>query len=261
MSQDNLLNMLPVANNTNSFWQGVLCALPVMTTYLMIGMATGVVGVNYGLTITEIGLLCILLFAGSAQFAFPLLYLGSLPTLVLTVFYINIRHLIYSFSLSLQTRDIKTWLRCVIGAQLTDETFLIASARLRNRQIGAARWMIGINLSSYFAWFVGNLFGAFFAGEVNFSVLGVDFVAKAMFLTLLLQQITYTRRGAQALIIAIASGCCAVLAHLSGYKYLSIAIIVPIITALGVWLLGKLPEDEQFAYSLANSKQSDILSP
>ena len=243
-----------VASNTHTIPQGLLSALPVMVTYVGIGTACGVIGSIHGLSVAEIALLSLLLYAGSAQFAFPLLYLGSLPALVLTVFLINIRHLIYSLSLSLHTQRMGIWGRCAIGAQLTDESFLIASAKLRSLQIGATRWMLSLNSHSHAAWITGNLLGATFAEDVDFTQFGISFAAAAMFFGLLMQQISLTRRGLQALAVAVASSVCALLAYASGYEYLSIIVIVPIISLIGVLAGCKLPEDEQLASSLNQAK-------
>lgn len=238
------------------FFAGARHALPIMLAYLMLGAAAGVFGAERGLSPAEIGLMSLLLFAGSAQFVFPELYGGPPQGVASAIFFINLRHLLYSTALAQQARHLPARTRAAIGAQLTDETFLTATAHLRGAPLHSGAWMIGLNMASYLSWFTGNVAGALAGGAVDLSVVGVEFAGSAMFIALLLPQIAGHARPPAAAMTAVASGAAAAAAF---YVYPDPAIIVASATlsaALGVLLFGVNESDRDFAASLQKQKEA-----
>ena len=182
---------------------GMRAALPVILGYLAIGFAAGAVGAAEGLSPAEILALSLLLFAGSAQFVFADLYAGPPSALISAIFLINFRHFLYSAALSQKLRRLPLWARFAAGAQLTDETFSVASALLKTPP-ARARWMLSLNITSYSAWCMGNLAGAVAAGGVAFA--GAEFALAAMFAALLMLQISGERRLAKGMAALLAAG-------------------------------------------------------
>ena len=104
---------------------------PIILGYLPIGFADGILGVQAGLSPIEVLLLSLLVYAGSAQFIFASL-LGVAPqTLIITIFLINFRHFLYATALSQRLKKLPLPTRIAIGAQLTDESFSLASVLSR----------------------------------------------------------------------------------------------------------------------------------
>ncbi|HBT73698.1 MAG TPA: branched-chain amino acid ABC transporter permease, partial [Lysinibacillus sp.] len=68
-----------ISPSNDSFLQGVKDCIPTLLGYISIGLAFGVVGSASGLSVLEIALLTILIYAGSAQFIFCALLLTSSP--------------------------------------------------------------------------------------------------------------------------------------------------------------------------------------
>ena len=62
------LNPKIASNDEESFWQGVKDCVPTLLGYLSIGFAAGVVEKTAGLSMMEIALMSLLLYAGSGQF-------------------------------------------------------------------------------------------------------------------------------------------------------------------------------------------------
>ena len=230
-----------------SYRDGCWRAFPIAITYLSIGIACGVVGIEYGLSPLEITLLSLIVFAGSAQFAFAPLYGGSLVSLVATIFYINIRHLVYSMSLSLRAKKLKMPAKVLIGLQLTDETFLVASTALQDQQIEQARWMISINMVAHTSWVIGNVVGATSTQFLDYSLFGVDFAPTGMFLCLLLLQLGKSERGRQALLVAVFAASAAFVAHFVKLGHLAFVIIAPMIALVCAVLFGSSVEDRELA--------------
>ncbi len=175
----------------SGFSAGARAGLPVVLGYLSIGFAAGVVQRAAGLSVAEVMLLSLVLYAGSAQFVVASLVAAAVSpaTAVITVFFVNLRHLLLASALAPYCRSFPAWQNALIGAQLTDETFVIAWGRLAGGALGA-RWMIGLNLSAYGAWAFANLAGAVLGDRVgNIHVLGFDFALAAMFGALLVLQL------------------------------------------------------------------------
>jgi len=85
------------------FKNGAKAALPIVLGYLPVGMAFGVLARQAGLTPIEIGLMSLLVYAGASQFlAIEMILKGIawFPTVIAT-FFINLRHLLMSSTLSL----------------------------------------------------------------------------------------------------------------------------------------------------------------
>ena len=193
----------PEVADLDSVRGGMRAALPVALGYLAIGFAAGAVGAAEGLSPLEITALSLLLFAGSAQFVFADLHAGSPTALVSAIFLINFRHFLYSASLSQKLRKLPLWARFAAGAQLTDETFSVASAMLKTPPV-RARWMLSLNITSYSAWCAGNLAGAVAAGGIEFA--GAEFALAAMFAALLMMQVSGARKAPRATAALIAAG-------------------------------------------------------
>src|ERR1700704_1856476 len=137
-------------------------AVPVVLGYLGVGIAAGVVERAAGLSYAEVLLISTVLYAGSAQFVVTSMLSLASPAsaIVLTVFFLNLRHLLLSAALATALRGVPAWKNALLGLQLTDETFVVASGR---RPLSPA-WMAGLNLAAWSAWAVANLAGAALSG-------------------------------------------------------------------------------------------------
>ncbi|MFP4694102.1 MAG: AzlC family ABC transporter permease [Halothece sp.] len=172
-------------------FQGIRASSPVALAYLGIGLATGVVGAEAGLSVAEVSLLSLLVFAGSAQFIFAELYTGSEFALIGTIFLINLRHLLYSIALTPYVRNFPLYARLWIGTQLTDETFVLGSSLMGTR-LQTATSMIALNTAAYLAWTIGNVGGAILGQTLSY--LGLEFALASMFAALLIIQLKTPRR-------------------------------------------------------------------
>jgi len=166
------------------FRQGAKAALPVVLGYLGIGFAAGVVERTAGLSYAEILLLSMVLYAGSAQFVVAGMLGSPAAAIVLTVFFLNLRHLLLSAALAPALRAVPAWKNALLGLQLTDETFVVASSRKR---ISAA-WMAGLNLAAWSSWAAANLAGAALSGYAG-NAKALAFALPAMFAGLLVLQL------------------------------------------------------------------------
>jgi len=189
MSQEHIpMETLATSRGDDTFLKGVKDCIPTLLGYLSIGFAAGVVEKTAGLSIAEIALLSLVLYAGSAQFiaAGMIAAGGSASAIIITIFFVNLRHLLLSAALSPYFRHLPPFRNMLIGSLLTDETFGVAINETARRKQISERWMHGLNITAYLNWFVANLAGAYFGQWIaNPEKYGLDFALPAMFIGLL----------------------------------------------------------------------------
>lgn len=182
---------------------GLRAMVPVTFAYLGIGFAAGALGAKVGMSPVEVGLLSLLMFAGSAQFIFAELISVAPVTLMVTVFLVNFRHLLYSSSFALKLKQLPIGQRALIGAQLTDESYAVASSYI-SKPLTSAKGMITLNMFSYSCWFIGTVSGALAGGIAgdNLKYIGIDFALASMFAALLMLQINAAKIKKPIIVVA-----------------------------------------------------------
>jgi predicted branched-subunit amino acid permease len=156
----------------------------------------------------EVLLISTVLYAGSAQFVVTSLLTLASPTaaIVLTVFFLNLRHLLLSAALAPALRHVPAWKNALIGLQLTDETFVVAAGK----PALSPGWMFGLNLAAWTTWALANLAGAVLSGSIGDTrVLG--FALPCMFAGLLVLQLQSFAALRSPLVVAVASAAFACL--------------------------------------------------
>ncbi len=166
------------------FRQGAKAALPVVLGYLGIGFAAGAVERAAGMSYAEVALISTVLYAGSAQFVVTSMLGSPAAGIVLTVFFLNLRHLLLSAALAPALRAVPAWKNALLGLQLTDETFVVASSH----QNLSAGWLAGLNLAAWSAWALANLAGAALSAYAT-NTRALAFALPAMFAGLLVVQL------------------------------------------------------------------------
>lgn len=180
--------MQSLTDEQDRFIYGVRDSVPTLLGYISIGFAFGVVGIASGLSLLEISLLSILVYAGAAQFIFCGLYLVGTPAsvIIITTFIVNLRHLLMSLTIAPSFTKQSLLRNIGFGTLLTDETFGVAVTKRAKTNFLGPRWMDGQNITAYLAWIFSSIIGAL-AGKwiPNPQVLGLDFALMAMFIALL----------------------------------------------------------------------------
>ncbi|CTP23454.1 TPA: AzlC family ABC transporter permease [Streptococcus pneumoniae] len=139
--------------------------MPTALGYVSIGLACGIIGVPY-VTLVEMGLMSLFVYAGSAQFAMLALIVVQTPVtaIAMTVFLINLRLFLLSLHASTYFRHTSLWYNIGMSSILTDETYGVLMGELAHTDKVNPMWMHGNNLNSYVAWFVGTVVGTALGG-------------------------------------------------------------------------------------------------
>ncbi|AIQ37331.1 MULTISPECIES: AzlC family ABC transporter permease [Paenibacillus] len=207
MSTENVqLEAIPSPKQEDSFLKGVKDCIPTLLGYLSIGLAAGVVQKTAGLSIAEIALISLILYAGSAQFiAAGMIAVSSSPAaIIITIFIVNLRHILLSAALSPYFRHLTPLRNMLVGSLLTDETFGVAINQTLNKEQISEQWMHGLNITAYLNWFLANIAGAFLAQWISDpDQFGLQFALPAMFIGILVISMMDRKKIRLDLVVAI----------------------------------------------------------
>ena len=204
--------------------------IPVLTGYLCIGMAYGLLMANAGYGVFWALLLSLLCYAGSMEFvAVSLLTVGFDPVQArLMALMINARHAFYGLSMLEKYRG-TGWARPFLIFSLTDETFSLVSTLEPPDGVTRRDFYFWISLLDYLYWQVGSVLGALIGGLLPFDTTGLDFALTALFIVLFLEQ-WRKRENRPAALIGL--GCTAVSLAVVGADRLVIPAMVLILAVL-----------------------------
>jgi 4-azaleucine resistance transporter AzlC len=141
---------------SEEFWQGVRDELPLMLGVVPFGMVFGVLGVEVGLDPIVVMAMSAIIFGGASQVVFAQLVSAGASGLVIgsTVAVINLRHVLYSATLTQYLQTVPMRWRILIAYLLTDEAFFISLSRMQTRPPSPNMYfhMIGAGLLLWSCW-------------------------------------------------------------------------------------------------------------
>lgn len=203
---------------------GLAAALPVCLGYVPIGLAFGVLAQKAGLTPVEIGLMSLLVYAGSSQFIGVSMLqtgAGSIP-IIITTFFVNLRHFLMSSSLSIYLGNVSRKVLPLYAYGITDESFGINLNKFREGKWGIIP-ALAVNHATNLTWFASTVVGGIGGEFIPAGAFGIDFALSAMFICLLVFQL----RGRKYIAIALIAGALSVIFSLliPGNAYIILASI------------------------------------
>ncbi|GAB6390712.1 MAG: AzlC family ABC transporter permease [Treponematales bacterium] len=186
--------------------QTVKTTMPVFFGYLAIGVPFGLMVVKAGYPFFLAPLMSVFIYAGAGQYLAVSLFAAgaSLPSIVLAMLLLNIRHIVYGLSLIEPFRDSGRWKPYLIFA-LTDETYAILTASTPPAGMKRGDFYGLVSLLNQCYWVLGSVLGAAAGNLLPFSFAGVDFALTALFAVLLIEQVRKTRDALPAAVGALAA--------------------------------------------------------
>ncbi|MBO8156141.1 MAG: AzlC family ABC transporter permease [Bacillaceae bacterium] len=147
---------------------GAIAGFPIFLGYLPIAITYGVLASQAGLSISELTLMSVLVFAGAAQFmGAQMIMAGSgLLEIVVATFVLNFRHFVMSLSFMNRLKPLSFKSKFALSFGLTDETFTVSSLHPNEaRMPHGALFYASLILVSYFSWVGGSFLGGML-GEI-----------------------------------------------------------------------------------------------
>lgn len=127
-----------------SFKQGVKECIPTLLGYAGVGISFGIVAASQHFSLLEIILLCLIVYAGAAQFIICALVIAGTPitAIIVTTLIVNSRFFLLSMTLAPNYKQYGLWNRVGLSSILTDETFGVAiSPYLKVKKLMIAGFM------------------------------------------------------------------------------------------------------------------------
>jgi len=231
MDHGNLQGNPVRSGKRSAFYDGVAAAWPICLGYAPIGLAFGVLAQKAGLTPLEIGLMSVIVFAGSSQFiAVSMLSAGaSIISIVATAFVVNLRHFLMSSALAVYLKNSDRKKLTFFSYGITDESFAVNLTRFRKPGWDLNSGLV-TNYTANITWIIATVLGGLSGQFIPAHAFGIDYALVAMFICLLVFQL----RGLVYIITAVIAGVFAVILSMliPGNSYIVIASMLA--AALGV---------------------------
>ena len=202
--------------------KGITTGLPIMLGYLPIAVTYGVLAKQSGMTLTELTLMSVLVFAGASQFmgANMIAVGASAMEIIIATFVLNFRQFVMSLSFMNRLRDIGLNWKAPLSLGLTDETFAVSALHPEEakREKGAL-FYTALFLTAYFSWifgsFLGGVLGEVIPDKVSQSM---GIALYAMFIGLLIPSIKKEHKvGLIAILAMLINALCIQIGMSSGW--------------------------------------------
>jgi len=225
----------PVPTRSEEFWRGVRATTPMIVGAIPFGILFGALAMNAGLSIAATLGFSLLVYAGSAQFVAAGLVTQGVSTgvIVLTTFFVNLRHALYSVSLGPYLKHLPQRWIVPLGFWLTDETFAAVVGRFRaseteDKQGPNKHWFqLGSSLAMYTNWQICTIIGIVAGTRLDkLSEWGLEVAIVLTFIGIVVPMI---RRGPMLVCAVVAGGCALVFREMPHQLGLIVASIVGII--------------------------------
>lgn len=164
--------------------------IPVLTGYLILGMAYGILMQTSGYGVLWVLLISGTAFCGSMQFVAVTLLTSAfnpIQAFIMSIM-VNARHLFYGVSMLKKYRGTGAFKPVLIYA-LTDETFSIVSSVEPPKDMPSRDFYLAVSILDYIYWVTGSVLGAVAGQFITFNTTGLDFVLTALFVVLFIEQV------------------------------------------------------------------------
>lgn len=205
--------------------------IPVMTGYLFLGIAFGILLTSKGYHFVWAVAMSIFIYAGSMQFVGAELLASALNPLnaFMITLMVNARHLFYGLSMLVKFRGTGKYKPYLIFG-LTDETYsLLCSCDIPDN-VDKNQFMFFIAFLNHIYWVVASAAGALLGSMFTFSTEGIDFVMTALFTVIFINQWKSRKNHVPALTGLAASVMCLLLFGPENFIIPSMVLIIAALT-------------------------------
>ncbi len=163
--------------------------IPVLTGYLFIGTAFGVMYAEKGYSFLWAILMSVLVYAGSGQYLAVNFFVPgfSFIQVIFLTFMVNVRHIFYGVSLldKFNKIGLKRWY--MIFA-LTDETYSLLCTTNVPENVEEDKFLFAISVMNHSYWVLGSAIGAVAGTILPIDSEGIEFAMTALFIVIFIEQ-------------------------------------------------------------------------
>lgn len=163
--------------------------IPVLTGYLFIGIAFGVMFAEKGYSFLWAALMSLLVYAGSGQYLAVNFFVPgiSFAQIVVMILMVNVRHIFYGISLLEKFNNMgkKRWYM-IFG--LTDETYSLLCTTKVPEGVEEDKFLFAISIMNQSYWVIGSMIGGLAGALIPFNSEGIEFAMTALFVVIFVEQ-------------------------------------------------------------------------
>lgn len=192
-------------------WLEVLrVALPLCLSYVPIGLACGILLNKAGFNAILTLLVSLMVFSGGAQFLIASMLVTNAPihTIVLMLFFLELRYALLGSSLSQYLRGTSKRFLYVFALHMNDENYAVNYLKFATDKEWRPGDALMVEHYTLLFWSVANLIGSIIGGFIHINLEIVDFALTAMFLYMIVMQL----KNRLTILISFVSACFAIIA-------------------------------------------------
>lgn len=232
-----------MAEYKQAFKKAFPYTIPVLTGYLFIGIAFGVMFAEKGYSFLWAMLMSILVYAGSGQYLavnFFVPRVSFLQVIFMTLM-VNIRHVFYGISLldKFNRMGKKRWYM-IFG--LTDETYSLLCTTKIPEGVDEEKFLFAISLMDQSYWVIGSAIGALAGTLIPFNSEGIDFAMTALFTVIFIEQWMEKENRIPEVIGVLCAVLCLIIFGADQFVLPSMLLIIMILFFSRTKLEGKVKE-------------------
>ena len=165
--------------------------IPIMTGYLAVGLAYGVLMASKGYNFLWSGFVSAFAFCGSMQYVTITLLTSVFDPAqaFLLSLMVNARHLFFSLALLPKYRGAGR-LKFFLIYTLSDENFSLSSSVEPPEDIDPPLFYFAMSFLTWLYWVVFSMVGGLAGSLLTFDTTGIDFALTALFVVLFIEQVT-----------------------------------------------------------------------
>lgn len=204
------------------FRKGLATGFPIMLGYLPVAITYGVLAKQTGMSLLELTMMSVFVYAGASQFmAINMVAVSAgVMEIIIATFVLNFRHFVMSLSFMNSLRNVERKWKLPLSLGLTDEAFAVSAFHPKEaNQKHGAFFYLGIILIAYLSWVFGSLLGGILGDIIpaNLSQ-SMGIALYAMFIGLLIPSVKKNLKvGLIALVAMLINFICVELGMSSGW--------------------------------------------
>lgn len=208
-------------------------SFPIFISFIPVGLAYGVLMQNVGYNFLWTGACSLFVMAGSLQYLMVSFFAGgvSLATVAIMALLLNSRHIFYGLSFIEKFRSFGFWKYFLIYS-LTDENYSLHCSHDFDEDIDEKWAYVLTALMCILYWVVLSILGALIGTLIPFDTTGIDFALTALFIVILIEQLSGAVNRLPALLAFVSSIVCLILFGPSNFILPSLVITVALLTIL-----------------------------
>lgn len=214
---------------------------PVCFGYIPLGLACGVLAEKVGVDPIAIGVMSILVFAGSGQFiALAMIGAGCpIPPIVFTIFIVNLRHIFYATILNSYIKEKSTIFKALFAQEIVDETSAVNMTNFEQKDVEwSAEEAITSAYLAHLSWIIATIAGRVLGSVANIDTALVSYALIAMFIGLWSFHFWHKK----LILAGIAAGFLALLLAPFLSNMLNVVVATLVVSVLAAMIGGELDE-------------------